>query len=65
MSGACRTHGRVRNYKILVVEPEKNRLLGRHDINWRIILKCVLYKHCGRPRTEFIWLKIGTSGKVC
>jgi len=40
MSGACSTHGRVRNaYNILVGKLEGKRLLGRLRHRWKDILK--------------------------
>jgi hypothetical protein len=62
MDGKCSTHGRNGNvYKILVEKPERKG--PREDLsvqdNIRMDLKCV-----GSVRTGFIWLRIGTSGRL-
>jgi hypothetical protein len=48
-------------YRILGRKPEGKRSLERH-VDGRIILEWMLGKECGKVWTEFIWLRIGTSG---
>jgi hypothetical protein len=35
------------------------------DVDWRIILKCILRKWWGSVWTEFIWLRTGTDYGFC
>jgi hypothetical protein len=50
-------------YKILVRKSEGKRPLGRPGRRWEDI-KSYLTKVGQRMRTGFIWLRIGTGGRV-
>jgi hypothetical protein len=51
--------GEMRNaYKIFVGKPEGKRPLGRHRRRWEDNIGI----DCGKVGTEFICLRIGTSG---
>jgi hypothetical protein len=56
----------INAYKVLVWKPERKSSLRRHrwEVIDRIILKWILKKYVGRVLTGFIWLKIGTSGRL-
>jgi hypothetical protein len=58
--------GEMRNaYKILVRKPEAKRALGEDlDLDGSIILKWILGKYGWRVWTGFIWLRIGTGGRL-
>jgi len=57
--------GDMRNaYSILVVKPEGKRPLGRPRLDGRTVSGCVLGKLGGKLRAGFIWLKMGTSGRL-
>jgi hypothetical protein len=57
--------GEKRNaYKLLVGKPEGRRSLGRPRRRWGIILKLILEKQAQRIRSGFIWIRIGTSGRL-
>jgi hypothetical protein len=50
--------------KFLVRKPEEKLSLGRLDRDGRIILEWIIKKQVGRVWTGFIWLRIGTSGRL-
>jgi hypothetical protein len=55
---------RTSAYRILVGKPEGKRPLDRPTVDGRIILKWVLQGSAGKVWTRFIWLRIGTSGRL-
>jgi hypothetical protein len=56
--------GEIRNeYKILVGKPEGKTTSEDQGVDWRTILKWILGKWRWRVWIEFIWLRIGTSGR--
>jgi hypothetical protein len=51
--------------RVLVGKPEKKKgQLEDLDTGRRIILKCILKKKGGAGQAGFIWLRIGTSGRL-
>jgi hypothetical protein len=55
--------GELRNvYSRLDGKPEGKRLLGRLVVDGNVILKWIIGRQGRRVWTEFIWLRIGTSG---
>jgi hypothetical protein len=57
--------GEMRNvYKILFRKSEGKRPLGRPRHRWRILLEWILGNQGDKLWTAFIWLSIGTSGKL-
>jgi hypothetical protein len=55
--------GRMKNaYRILVGNPEGKRLLRRPDHRWEDNIRMDLREIGEKLWTEFIWLRIGTSG---
>jgi hypothetical protein len=57
--------GEMRNaHNISPKNHTKKRLLGRLRLNVKIILRYIFRKQRGRVWTEFIWLRIGTSGGI-
>jgi hypothetical protein len=56
---------KIRNaHTILFRKPETKRSLKRHIGRWENNIKWILKKRCGRVRTGFMWLRIGTSGRI-
>jgi hypothetical protein len=56
--------GEMRNaLKILVRKCEKKRSLGRYILRWHNT-KMILKKWGMRMWTRFIWLKVGSSGRL-
>jgi hypothetical protein len=51
--------------RVLVGKPEGKRILGRHRLGGRIILKCNLQKYDGVVWTGSIWLRIGPVAGSC
>jgi hypothetical protein len=51
-------------YKILVGKPEGNRPLRRPRHRWEDNIKMDLREIGFGVQTEFIWLRIGTSGRL-
>jgi hypothetical protein len=51
-------------YRVLVGQSEGKRSLGRSDVGGRIILKLISEEQEGVVWTGFVWLKIGTSGRL-
>jgi hypothetical protein len=49
-------------YKNLVEKSEGKRLLGKHRLDWEVILKSLLGKYGGNMWNGCIWFRIGTSG---
>jgi hypothetical protein len=65
MGEACRKHGEVRNAnRMLVGKREGKKPIGRHRPRWedniKIALKDMGWEWC----TRFIWLRIGTGGRL-
>jgi hypothetical protein len=65
MGGACNMHREMGNvYKILDRQPEGKRPLRRLGKDGRIILNFILGKLCLVVWIAFIWLRIGTNGRL-
>jgi hypothetical protein len=57
--------GEFRNeYNISFIKLKAGDRLVGLSVNGRIILKLILGKYGGKVWTEFIWLRIGTSGEL-
>ena len=50
--------------RILVGKGEGKKPLGRSGVGGRMILKWILKEYFGRVWIGFIWLRIGTSGRM-
>jgi hypothetical protein len=65
MSRICRTHGGEEEWIVFRWESQKERDYYEDlDLGGWIILKRILEKQDGIVWTEFIWLSIGTSGRL-
>jgi hypothetical protein len=63
MSKACNTYREKRNaYRALVGKREDKRILGSPGRKWMMILRWTLEKQHSKVWTEFLRLRIGTSG---
>jgi hypothetical protein len=51
-------------YKILVRKPEGKRLCGRPRCRWENNIRTDLQETGGKVWTDYIWLRIGTSGRL-
>jgi len=51
-------------YKILVGKPERKWPLETPRHKWKDNIKCVLKRQGMRMKTGFIWLRIGSSGRL-
>jgi hypothetical protein len=49
-------------YKILVGKPEGGDQSEDLYIDGKIILECILGKYGEKLWTEFVWIRVGTSG---
>jgi hypothetical protein len=63
--GHVASKGKKRNAcRVLVGKPEERGPLGRPRCRLGIVLRWILEKLDGMIWTGFIWLRIGTSGKL-
>jgi hypothetical protein len=51
-------------FKTSVEKPEGKKHFGNAGVDRRIILKWILNKYDMMVRTEFNWMRIGTSGRL-
>jgi hypothetical protein len=51
-------------YRILVGKPEGKRPLGRPRIRWEDDIRVDFEKYDGVVWTGFIWLAVGTNGRI-
>jgi hypothetical protein len=57
--------GKKRNaYRILVGKPEGQRPLGRPRCRWKDNIQMDLREYDGVVWTGFIWLRVGTGGRL-
>jgi len=61
----CSTHGETWNLAtVIVINPEGNELLARSRCRWENSIKTNKIKQSVSVWTGFIWLRIGTSGRL-
>jgi hypothetical protein len=58
--------GEMRNlYTVLVVKHKITNCFGDEDCDWMMVLKWAVNKWGVKLCTEFVWLRIWTSGRLC
>jgi hypothetical protein len=51
-------------YRMLGGKPEGEKYSEDLDVDGNVILEWILWKYGGKVWTGFIWLRIGTSGRL-